>query len=79
VTPSVLVTDAEAIVETEEGADAQAQPAPDQPKKDEEDVLLKKAVEVLTKGKQATASAPVDTQARPGEALPVTNPLTIKK
>jgi carboxyl-terminal processing protease len=58
VTPSVLVTDAEPVVETDEGADPQAQPLPDQPKKDEEDVLLKKAVEVLTKGKAATASAP---------------------
>ena len=78
VTPTVLVTDAEAVVETDEGADAQAQPAPDQPKKDEEDVLLKKAVEVLTKGKAATASAPANATKREEEALPAVNPLTTK-
>jgi carboxyl-terminal processing protease len=74
VTPSVLVTDAEAIVETEEGADAQAQPAPDQPKKEEEDLLLKKAVEVLTKGKSATASVHGASTSTEKEPLPAQSP-----
>jgi carboxyl-terminal processing protease len=74
VTPSVLVTDVEPVVEQDE-TDAQQNPAPDPPK-NEEDILLKKAVEVLTKGKTATATnqgtSPAD------KALPASNPLLIK-
>jgi carboxyl-terminal processing protease len=77
VTPSVLVTDAEPFVETEEGQDAPP-PAPEQPKKDEEDVLLKKAIEVLTKGKPASAAPQVATD-RKNEGLPSNNPLTTTK
>ena len=81
VTPSVLVTDAEPIVETEEGSDA-LPPAPEQPKKDEEDLLLKKAIEVLTKGKSPSATPQVatdrDNPTSP-EQLRMQNPLTIKK
>ena len=75
VTPSVPVTDAEAFVDAEEGQDPAATPAPDQPRKDEEDVTLKKAIEVLTKGKSAS-----DTQVagKSDDALPATNPLLRK-
>ena len=41
VTPTVLVTEAEPFVDTDEGQDAPA--APEQPRKDEDDLLLKKA------------------------------------
>ena len=71
VTPTVLVTEAEPFVDTEEGQDAPA--APEQPRKDEDDLLLKKAIEVLTKGKD-----PANTQvaAKPDSALAAPNPLT---
>lgn len=78
VTPSVLVTDAEAFADAEEGTDAPAtpeQPKPEQPKKDDEDPLLKKAIEVLTKGKNATGAVQT---AESQQQVPTQNPL-IKK
>jgi carboxyl-terminal processing protease len=71
VTPTVLVTEADPFVDTEEGQEAPA--APEQPRKDEEDLLLKKAIEVLTKGKD-----PANTQvaAKPDSTLAAPNPLT---
>lgn len=75
VTPSVLVTEAETFVDTEEGQDA---PTPPEPKKEQdEDLLLKKAIEVLTKGKPASSTQQV--AERPDEPLNKPNPLTIQK
>ena len=74
VTPTVLVTEAEPFVDTEEGQESPA--VPEQPRKDEDDLLLKKAIEVLSKGKQA-ASAQV--AAKPDSALAAPNPLTNKR
>ena len=74
VTPTVLVTEAEPFVDTEEGQDA-PQP-PEQPRKDEDDLLLKKAIEVLTKGK---ASRDTQVAAKPRSALGRRNPLTNKQ
>ena len=53
VTPTVLVTEAETVRRYRRRPGSAA--APDQPSKEEDDVLLKKAIEVLTKGKQAAA------------------------
>lgn len=50
VVPTVPVTDTEALAESEE--DEQAAPAPEQ-KKEADDQLLKRAIEVLTQGKPA--------------------------
>lgn len=80
VTPSVPVTEAEPVVEAEEEeaqVQEQAPPAPPEPKKDEDDTLLKKAVEVLTKGKTETATTGGVTGP---QGLPEkVNPLTIEK
>jgi len=76
VTPTVLVTEAETFVDTEEGQDAPN--PPEQPKREkDEDLLLKKAIEVLTKGKPAAAAPQV--AAKPEERLNAPNPLTIKQ
>ena len=81
VTPSVPVTDVEPAGDgdDDEGQpETPAQPAPPEPKKDEDDALLKKAVEVLTKGKGETAkgvSAP-GPQGLPEKQNPLT---TIEK
>jgi carboxyl-terminal processing protease len=81
VTPSVAVTDNEPVVEAEEEEgqpQTQAAPAPPEPKKDEDDTLLKKAVEVLTKGKSDTAKS--TGAAAPQAGLPEQpKPLTIEK
>ena len=61
VTPSVLVMEAEPVVDLDDD-----EPAPPPPTKQEEDVLLKKAIEVLTTGKIA--------RDRPGTAAPETAP-----
>jgi carboxyl-terminal processing protease len=71
VTPTVLVTEAEPFVDTDEGQDSPA--VPEQPRKDEDDLLLKKAIEVLTKGKQAAGA---QVAAKPGSSLAAPNPLT---
>jgi len=73
VTPTVMVTEAEAFVDAEEGQDAP--PQEPQPKKDDEDVLLKKAIEVLTKGKTAAGA---QVASRP-DALNTKNPLTTQQ
>jgi carboxyl-terminal processing protease len=73
VTPSVLVTEAEPFIDTEEGQDT---PVPEQPRKDEDDLLLKKAIEVLTKGKQAAGA---QVAAKPDSTLAAPNPLTNKR
>jgi carboxyl-terminal processing protease len=74
VTPSVAVTEAEPVPEVEGEAEAEA-PAPG-PKKDEDDTLLKKAIEVLDKGKAQVAghSGTAAPQGLPGRR----NPLTTK-
>ena len=46
---------------------------PEQPRKDEDDFLLKKAIEVLTKGKQAAGA---QVAAKPDSTLAAPNPLT---
>jgi carboxyl-terminal processing protease len=74
VTPSVLVTDTDVYVDAEEGA-AEV-PEQQRKEKDEEDSLLKKAVEVLTTGK-ATAGSPQTAPAKPVEDR--TRPLTTVK
>jgi carboxyl-terminal processing protease len=71
VTPTVLVTEAETLVDTEEGQESPA--VPEQPRKDDDDVLLKKAIEVLTKGKEAAGA---QVAAKPDSALAAPNPLT---
>jgi hypothetical protein len=68
-----MVTEAEALVDAEEGQDAP--PQEPQPKKDDEDVLLKKAIEVLTKGKTAAGA---QVASRP-DALNTKNPLTTQQ
>jgi carboxyl-terminal processing protease len=72
VTPSVQVTQAEAIIDPEEGQEAPAVP---EPRKDEEDLLLKKAIEVVTKGKDASES---QVASKPDSPLNAPNPLLIK-
>jgi carboxyl-terminal processing protease len=73
VTPTVPVVEAEAV-QTDE--DDQATPAAPEPKKDDEDTVLKRAIEVLTKGKDAKGQAAAATP----EGLPERkNPLTIQK
>lgn len=74
VSPTVAVVEAEAAVAEEE--DDQEIPVAPEPRKDEDDTILKKAVEILTKGKetgsQASSSGP--------QGLPERkNPLTIQK
>jgi len=80
VTPTYLVSDNEPTAESEEdpaGQPAAPATAPE-PKKPEDDAVLKRAVELLTKGKEAAAAAaPTASENR---ALPEkTNPLTIEK
>lgn len=80
VTPTFLVSDSEPVAEAEE--DPANQPAAPstapEPKKPEDDAVLKRAVELLTKGKEAaSAAAPTASDQR---ALPEkVNPLTIEK
>ena len=75
------MTDNEPVAEAEEDETQQQQPnapptAPE-PKKDEDDTLLKKAIEVVTKGKAESAKA---TGASGPQGLPEkVNPLTEKK
>lgn len=69
VTPGIMVTEADTFVDTEEGQDAP--PAPEQ--RNDEDLLLKKAIEVL-KGKQ---SGPSQVAAKP-DNLSAPNPLIHK-
>lgn len=76
VTPSVQVTDYEALAETDE----EGEPAPAEPKKDEDDAMLKKAIEVLAKGKaQIAGTAPGANADSPGGLPAKRNPLTIKQ
>jgi carboxyl-terminal processing protease len=75
VTPTVMVTDNEAAFAD---TDDETVPGPPEPKKDEDDVLLKKAIEVLNKGKSQVASAPSDA-AKPQGLPEKQNPLTIQK
>jgi len=73
VTPTVMVTEAEALVDTEDGQESPN--VPDQQKKDkDEDLLLKKAVEVLTKGKPASG-IPTSSAGKPEDRLNAPNPL----
>jgi carboxyl-terminal processing protease len=71
VTPTVMVTEAEAFVDTEEGQEA---PNPPEQKKDEEDLLLKKAIEVVSKGKGAQVASTPENNA-PATTLSKPNPL----
>jgi len=73
VTPNVLVTEAETFVDTEEGQEAPSAP---EPKKEEDDLLLKKAIEVLTKGKPASGAQ--QAAAKSDSPLSAPNPLTSK-
>lgn len=83
VTPSVAVIDSEPIGEAEEEEgqpQTPAAPAPPEPKKDEDDTLLKKAVEVVTKGKTDTAKdTPAVRPAAAPESGPPKPPITIDK
>jgi carboxyl-terminal processing protease len=73
VTPSVVVSEAEPIAET---PDEDEPIGPPEPKKPEDDVLLKKAVETVTKGKADVAeSAPAGPAGLPAKP----NPITIEK
>jgi len=73
VTPTVMVTEADTLVDTEEGQESPN--APEQQKKDkDEDLLLKKAVEVLTKGKPASG-IPTSSAGKPEDRLNAPNPL----
>ena len=69
VTPGVMVTDSLAGPETDDG-DSDAAPAPETPRKPEEDAILKRAVEFLKTGKVETAAQPPATEgskATPGQ------------
>ncbi len=68
VTPSVPVLEAEATPETDDDGNPVAEPQP----KPTEDMLLKKAIEVVTKGKTDTAQSGAAT----GEGKPMTTPDT---
>jgi len=71
VTPSVLMTDAEAFADTDDDAPE----VPEQPRKEkEEDLLLKKAIEVLTKGKPGSPTPEVAAKSaeRPESVKPLT-------
>jgi len=61
VTPGTLVSDNDLTAEAEEDPAGQAStpsaPAPPEPRKPEDDAVLKKAIELLTKGKEAAAAA----------------------
>lgn len=73
VTPTVPVVEAEAATAEEDDQDTPVAP---EPKKDEDDTVLKKAIEVLTKGKDAKGQ----TAAAEAPGLPERkNPLTIPK
>jgi carboxyl-terminal processing protease len=82
VTPTYLVSENEAVAETEDDdATAAPTPAAAEPRKDSDDTLLKKAVEVLTKGttqpQGPVAGKPEPPSAKPArEELP---PTEIKK
>ncbi|HYO81277.1 MAG TPA: S41 family peptidase [Bryobacteraceae bacterium] len=67
VTPSVTVTVMEPVADTE-GDDATPAAAPE-PKKDEDDVILKRGIEVLTKGNKAQANVAKESVA-PAAAIP---------
>ncbi|HYI96949.1 MAG TPA: S41 family peptidase [Bryobacteraceae bacterium] len=74
VTPSILMTDAEAFADTEEDSPE----LPEQPRKEkEEDLLLKKAIEVLTKAK--TGSPAPEVAAKPAERVEPVKPITTVK
>jgi carboxyl-terminal processing protease len=73
ITPSVPVIEADPVQAEE---DEQAVPSPPEPKRDEDDAVLKKAIEVLNKGKDTKAQAPV---AGPQGLPERNNPLTIQK
>lgn len=72
VTPTIMVTDAEPFADTEDGAEAPETP---RVQKDEDDLLLKKAIEFLTKGK-ASSEPQVATQ--PSDPKPEPRPTTVK-
>jgi carboxyl-terminal processing protease len=72
VTPSVPVQETEPVVVDDDGNPQAAEP-PQQPSG--EDLLLKKAVEVVTKGKSEIVSNPTD-ESKPGPAL---TPLNVPK
>lgn len=73
VTPSVPVAEVEATPDTDDESNPQAEQQP----KTNDDTLLKKAIEVVTKGKTGTAQAPAEK--KPGEprALPPDTPLHV--
>jgi carboxyl-terminal processing protease len=74
VTPSVLVTDTEVFADTDEDSPE----VPEQPRKEkekEEDLLLKKGIEILTKGKNAATPQ----VAAKDERVEPTKPLTTVK
>ena len=77
VTPSVPMVETDAVPDTDDDNAPVIEPQKNEPKKSSEDLLLKKAVEIVTKGKTDTASAPtVEPAAKvPGERMPVL-PLT---
>lgn len=80
VTPSVAVNDTEPVVEGEEtvGEDAPVGPPPS--RKDEDDAPLKKALELLSKGKSAVGlTEPSAAQPATDEPDPARKPLTIEK
>jgi carboxyl-terminal processing protease len=78
VTPTTLVTDTEPVVDSEQDVT----PPEPEVRKDEDDVLLKKAVELISKGSVTPTAAPVGSTAAPTPVQPPTPekvPLTIEK
>jgi carboxyl-terminal processing protease len=65
VTPTTMVSEIEPVVDTDDDDNNPPQPEP----KKEEDSILKKAVELLTKGK-AEAAAPAPAAAKPATGPP---------
>jgi carboxyl-terminal processing protease len=77
ISPTVTVVESEPAVAEEDDAETPATPAAPQPKKDEDDAILKRAVEILNTGKTARASDAGT--AAPQQSVPERqNPLLIK-
>jgi carboxyl-terminal processing protease len=83
VTPTVAVADSDPAAEVEEDPTAgqhAAPPTAPEPKKLEDDAVLKKALELLSKGKDAAAAGAAATTSTEPRALPERDkPLTIEK
>jgi carboxyl-terminal processing protease len=76
-TPTFLVTEADLSADTDDDENPPAPPSPEQKKDD--DAVLKKAIEVLTKGKAAEGATGAAASPAPGQDKPEIPPLVDKK